>query len=139
MIERLLRRTGLVMLGTGFSKGLLLVLELFIARALGAAGYGAFSLGLATLFVVANAALLGLNFGVIQYLSVHQEEQRPDDPVGELLAHLDRLERRIDGRGLARCQVVQLGDRAAEDDSGCLERFLGRVGDRAAQPAVLEL
>jgi len=78
MIERLLRRTGLVMLGTGFSKGLLLVLELFIARALGAAGYGAFSLGLATLFVVANAALLGLNFGVIQYLSVHQEEQRPD-------------------------------------------------------------
>jgi hypothetical protein len=27
---------------------------------------------------VANAALLGLNFGVIQYLSVHQEEQRPD-------------------------------------------------------------
>jgi hypothetical protein len=78
MIERLLRRTALVMLGTGASKGLLLVLELFIARALGAAGYGAFSLGLAMLFVVANAALLGLNFGVIQYLAVHQEEQRPD-------------------------------------------------------------
>ncbi len=78
MIERLLRRTALVMLGTGASKVLLLVLELFIARALGAAGYGAFSLGLAMLFVVANAALLGLNFGVIQYLAVHQEEQRPD-------------------------------------------------------------
>ena len=67
------------------------------------------------------------------------EEDRPDDLVRQLLAELDGLERDVDVRWRAGAEVLELGDRAAEDDGGL--RGASRsdaLRDRALQAAVLE-
>ena len=67
-----------LLVSNGASKATLLGFEFVIATALGAAGYGVFSIGFATIIVVARLSLLGAKFGVVQYLSIYQEEGRRD-------------------------------------------------------------
>lgn len=62
-----------VLLGSGFSKLCLVGAEFFLAAFLGAAGYGLFAMAFAFLLVISVLTQLGLNFGVIQYISIYTE------------------------------------------------------------------
>gem|GEM_PF-723974 len=78
LISKIVARTMTVLVGNAFSKAMLVGFEFFLARALGASQYGAFSICLSLLFVVSNLGLLGLNFGIIQYLAIYQEQKQED-------------------------------------------------------------
>lgn len=68
----------IVMLGNATSKALLIAFEFALAGMIGAAGFGLFSVALATLMLLAPLTLMGLNFGVIQHLARFGAEERPD-------------------------------------------------------------
>ena len=73
LLGRVLRSAGTVVVGSGFSKSCLVVVELCLAVVLGAAGYGLFSIVFSLIAVVATLAQSGFNFGIVQYLSIYQE------------------------------------------------------------------
>ncbi len=78
MLLTLFKQIVTVILGNGFSKILLLGFEFYFAVKFGAAQYGLFAIGLSLLILIANLSLLGLDFGIIHYLAIYQEQQRED-------------------------------------------------------------
>ena len=76
MSQALFKSTLVVLLGNGFSKVALLGFELLIAWNLGAGLYGRYTIGVSFLMLVSSLALCGLEHGIVQYLSVFQEEKR---------------------------------------------------------------
>ena len=84
----ILKGVRTVLVGNGFSKLLLIMFELFLARALGAADFGLYALTLSVLGLAATFCLFGMNFGVIQYLAIYQKEGRLDKQAGILASGL---------------------------------------------------
>lgn len=78
MISALFKRVITIFVGNGISKLLLLGFELFLATFLGAAQYGLFSICVSVLLVVANMSLAGMDYGIVQYLAIYQEQKRED-------------------------------------------------------------
>jgi O-antigen/teichoic acid export membrane protein len=88
MLRGILRRATTLLFGNGVGKIALLVFELALARELGAATYGLFSIALALLLVLAHLCLLGLEFGLVQQLAAYQEEGRRDREAALIYAAL---------------------------------------------------
>lgn len=78
MASALLKRIFTILFGNGISKLMLVGFELFLATFLGPAPYGLFSISLAVLIVATNISLAGMDFGIIQYLAIYQEQKRDD-------------------------------------------------------------
>jgi O-antigen/teichoic acid export membrane protein len=103
----LLRRTAGVGLGNGFSRGLFLAFELFLAVHLAATGYGQFAICLGLIVILSNISLLGLNFGLVQHLSVHQEDGDHEKVVSVAVAGLAAI---AAGGAVAGLLVAVYGD-----------------------------
>jgi O-antigen/teichoic acid export membrane protein len=78
LLPTLVKRTLLVLAGNGVSKLLLVAFEFAVAAILGATQYGLFSICFALLLIVSNISILGLDYGIVQNLSIYQEQQRLD-------------------------------------------------------------
>lgn len=73
-LEIVLKGIRAVLLGNGSSKFLLLMFELILAKILGAAEFGHYAIVISVTQIVASIAVMGISFGVIQYLALHQEK-----------------------------------------------------------------
>jgi O-antigen/teichoic acid export membrane protein len=78
LIGGILRGAGAVILGNSFSKVCITGFELLLARELGASEFGLFSIGFSMLVFASGLCILGLDFGIIQYLAVYTEEKQYD-------------------------------------------------------------
>lgn len=74
-IENVLKGIRTILLGNGFSKGLLLLFEFWLAIALGLSGFGYYAIALTAAQLGANVCLMGLNFGAIQYMAIYHEKE----------------------------------------------------------------
>jgi O-antigen/teichoic acid export membrane protein len=72
-LETVLKGIRTVLLGNGSSKGMLVVFEFLLAGVLGAAGFGYYAIAVSMVQIVSTICLLGLNFGVVQYLAKYEE------------------------------------------------------------------
>ena len=77
-----------VLLGNGFSKLLLISFELLLAKALGAADFGLYAVTLSIVGLIATFCLFGMNFGVIQFLAIYQQEGRADKQASVIVSGL---------------------------------------------------
>ncbi len=73
--ETVLRGVRTVVLGNGISKFLLVAFELLLARALGAADFGLYSIVMSVMALTASLCLFGMNFGAIQFLAIYAEDR----------------------------------------------------------------
>lgn len=78
MVFTLVKRALVILVGSAFSQGILLLFEFAYADVMGAARYGEFAICFSLMVVASTIALSGIDFGVVQYLSVYQEQHRSD-------------------------------------------------------------
>jgi O-antigen/teichoic acid export membrane protein len=74
VISSVLEKAAKVLCGASVSKLGLAGTEFYLAAYLGTSGYGLFSIAFALLLVMSGLCQVGLNFGVIQYLSIYNEK-----------------------------------------------------------------
>jgi O-antigen/teichoic acid export membrane protein len=74
VISSVLEKAAKVLCGASVSKLALAGTEFYLAAYLGTSGYGLFSIAFALLLVMSGLCQFGLNFGVIQYLSIYTEK-----------------------------------------------------------------
>jgi len=63
-----------ILLANGFSKFLLLAIEFFIAYSLGAAFFGLYAITQSVIALTSVICLMGINYGIIQYLAIYEEK-----------------------------------------------------------------
>lgn len=80
-IARIFKVAGKVLLASGFSKLCLVGVEFFLAAFLGPTDYGLFSIAFAFLLVFSSLTQFGLEFGVIQYMSIYTETSEQESKV----------------------------------------------------------
>ena len=74
MHKTFIKRVITTFLGNGFSKILLIAFEFLLAIYIGRKSYGEFAICYSFLLLTSNILQIGLNYGIVQFLSIYQEQ-----------------------------------------------------------------
>jgi O-antigen/teichoic acid export membrane protein len=78
ILERLTKRIakggGITLVGSGFGKVVQFGLHILLGRVLGASGYGLYALGFSVLRLASQISILGLQNGIVRFVSIYKGE-----------------------------------------------------------------
>lgn len=90
VFERLTKKiaegASITLFGGVFGRGVNFFFNILLGRVLGASYYGIYALGYSIVEVLQNFSMLGLQNGVVRYVSLHRGEGHPDRVKGTLIS-----------------------------------------------------
>jgi O-antigen/teichoic acid export membrane protein len=87
-VKKIAHEATITLIGVLFGVGLKYVSAVIIARHIGAFSFGAFSLGITILSIAHILSVLGLNYGVLRYVSIHYSGEKREKISGIILSAL---------------------------------------------------
>jgi O-antigen/teichoic acid export membrane protein len=87
-VKKLAREGAITLIGVLFGIGLKYICAVVIARHVGAFSFGAYSLGITILGIAHVLSVLGLNYGVLRYISIYYSGEKGEKISGIILSAL---------------------------------------------------